>query len=170
MVTSSKRAYATHCMTQVCCNQSLCLCDRPLLTRTSTGDTQTFKGRSGSVSVRPLGPGAHKGLFEPSKLLWQVQGLILNASSPLLPSCWSFSFSLRCGVSFFVGSNILLSMVVHQQVEVLEFFQKKTSTRPSTSPSFFFFKFNFIFKLYNIVLVLPNIEMNPPQVYLCSPS
>ena len=33
-----------------------------------------------------------------------------------------------------------------------------------------FFFFNFIFKLYNIVLVLPNIEMNPPQVYLCSPS
>ena len=25
-------------------------------------------------------------------------------------------------------------------------------------------KFYFIFKLYNIVLVLPNIEMNPPQV------
>ena len=35
---------------------------------------------------------------------------------------------------------------------------------------FYFFKFYFIFKLYNIVLVLPNIEMNPPQVYLCSPS
>ena len=34
----------------------------------------------------------------------------------------------------------------------------------------FIFKFYFIFKLYNIVLVLPNIEMNPPQVYLCSPS
>ena len=29
---------------------------------------------------------------------------------------------------------------------------------------FSFFKFYFIFKLYNIVLVLPNIEMNPPQV------
>ena len=28
----------------------------------------------------------------------------------------------------------------------------------------------FFFKLYNIVLVLPNIEMNPPQVYLRSPS
>ena len=27
-----------------------------------------------------------------------------------------------------------------------------------------------IFKLHNIVLVLPNIEMNPPQVYMCSPS
>ena len=46
--------------------------------------------------------------------------------------------------------------------------------------SFFFFTdffqlslcifLNFIFKLYNIVLVLPNIEMNLPQVYLCSPS
>ena len=35
---------------------------------------------------------------------------------------------------------------------------------------FNFFKFYFIFKLYNIVLVLSNIEMNPPQVYLCSPS
>jgi len=33
-----------------------------------------------------------------------------------------------------------------------------------------FFLFCFIFKLYNIVLVLPNIEMNPPQVYLRSPS
>ena len=28
--------------------------------------------------------------------------------------------------------------------------------------------FYFIFKLYNIVLVLPNIEMNLPQVYMCS--
>ena len=35
---------------------------------------------------------------------------------------------------------------------------------------FFFFWFYFSFKLYNIVLVLPNIKMNPPQVYLCSPS
>ena len=29
---------------------------------------------------------------------------------------------------------------------------------------------NFIFKLYIIVLVLPNIKMNPPQVYMRSPS
>ena len=32
-----------------------------------------------------------------------------------------------------------------------------------------FFKFYFIFKLYIIVLVLPNIKMNPPQVYMCAP-
>ena len=44
--------------------------------------------------------------------------------------------------------------------------------------SFLFFKFYFIFKLYNIVLILPNIEMNPPQVFFhqasavagCNPS
>ena len=42
---------------------------RPLLTHTSTGDTQTLKGRSGSVSVGS--PGVHKFLFEPSEHLWQ---------------------------------------------------------------------------------------------------
>ena len=31
---------------------------------------------------------------------------------------------------------------------------------------FFFLKFYFIFKLYITVLVLPNIKMNPPQVYM----
>ena len=30
--------------------------------------------------------------------------------------------------------------------------------------------FFFFFKLYIIALVLPNIKMNPPQVYMCSPS
>ena len=34
----------------------------------------------------------------------------------------------------------------------------------SVCNDFSFFKFYFIFKLHNIVLVLPNIEMNPPQV------
>ena len=34
---------------------------------------------------------------------------------------------------------------------------------------FFFALIDFIFKLYIIVLVLPNIKMNPPQVYMCSP-
>ena len=46
-------------------------------------------------------------------------------------------------------------------------------TRERVTNSFFFlifFKFYFIFKLYIIILVLPNIKMNPPQVYMCSPS
>ena len=76
---------------------------RPLLTHTSAGETQTLKGRSGSVSVRCLGSGVHKVLFEPSECLWWVWNLILNVTSPLLASCLGFSFALGCGVTFFGG-------------------------------------------------------------------
>ena len=55
------------CHSQVCCTQSPCPCGRPLLTRTTTGDAQIFKGRSGPVSVGF--PGVHKVLFEPSEHL-----------------------------------------------------------------------------------------------------
>ena len=46
-----------------------------------------------------------------------------------------------------------------------------TILRNTHLPIFFFFnfKFYFIFKLYKIVLVLPNIKMNPPQVYTKKP-
>ena len=64
------------CHTHVYCTQSPCPRGRPLLTRTSTGDTQTLKHRSGSVSVGS--PGVHKVLLEPSECLWKVWGLILN--------------------------------------------------------------------------------------------
>ena len=50
------------CYTQVCCTQSSCCCSRLLLTHTSAGDTQTLKGRSGSVSGGSAG--MHKVLFE----------------------------------------------------------------------------------------------------------
>ena len=43
-------------------------------------------------------------------------------------------------------------------------------THNITSVFLFFFFLNFIFKLYIIALVLPNIKMNQPQVYMCSPS
>ena len=98
--TSSKRAYATYCVFQVCCSQRLCPRHRPLLACTSTGDTQTLKGRSASVSVGPLGPGTHKILFKPSKHLWQECGVILNAFHPFyqlvgttpLPWTWGIFF------------------------------------------------------------------------------
>ena len=104
-------------------------CSRPLLTRTSTGDTQTqfwlsLCGVSGSWCVQ--------GLFEPSEHLWWIRGLIINAISPLLSSFWGFSFALGHGVSFLVESNILQSTVVQQGVVVLEFSQEKMSTRPCT--------------------------------------
>ena len=102
MATSSKRAYATLFVTQVCYSQSPWPRGRPLLTCASTGVTETLKGRSGSVSVWPLGPGAHKVLFAPSWHLSWVRGLILNMILALPPSCWGF-FALGCGVSFFGG-------------------------------------------------------------------
>ena len=72
------------CHTRVCCTQSSYPCGRPLLTRTSAGDTQTefwlsLCGVSGSWCAQRL--------FEPSECLWQVRGLILNAISPFLPFC-----------------------------------------------------------------------------------
>ena len=81
----------------LCHTQSPYHSSRPLLTSTSTRDTQTLKGRSGSVSVES--PGVHKVLFEPSKCLWWVWSLILNVVSPLLLSFWVFSFVL--GQAFF---------------------------------------------------------------------
>ena len=73
------------CRNKVCCTQSPCPCGGPLLTCTSAGDTQTIKGRPGSVSVGSSD--VHKVLFEPSEHLWQVWGLILNMILPLLLSC-----------------------------------------------------------------------------------
>ena len=83
------------CHTQVCCTQSPCPCGSPLLTHTSSGDTQTqfclsLCGVSGSWCTQ--------GIFEPSQRLWWVWGLILNAISPILPSCWGF-FALGHGIS-----------------------------------------------------------------------
>ena len=44
------------CHTQVCCTQSPCPCNSPLLTHPSSGDTQT----QFCLSVGCLGPGAHR--------------------------------------------------------------------------------------------------------------
>ena len=50
------------CHTQVYCTQSPCCCSSPLLTRTSSVDTQHI---SVSVSVGYLGPGVHKVYLSP---------------------------------------------------------------------------------------------------------
>ena len=99
LVTSSKRAYAT-------LHDPGLLQPEPLPLRQATADPylhRRLKHRSGSVSVGSLDPGAHKVLFEPSRHLWWVWGLIVNMVSSLLPSFWGFSFALGHGVSFFGG-------------------------------------------------------------------
>ena len=72
---------------------------------TYTEDTQTLRGRCGSVSLGFLGPGAHNDLFEPSELSGGYGGLILNVIFPFLPT-WGFSFALGHGVSFFFFGGI----------------------------------------------------------------
>ena len=82
------------CHVQVYCTQSPC--SSPLLTHTFAGYTQvqfclSLFGISGSWCTQDL--------FDSSERLWRVWGFILNLISPLLPSCWGFSFALRHGVS-----------------------------------------------------------------------
>ena len=84
------------CRTQVYCTQSPCPCSGPLLTYTSTGDTQTQFWLS---LCGVCGSRCTQGLFEPSDCLQRVWGLIINVILPLLLSCWGFSFALGCGVS-----------------------------------------------------------------------
>ena len=97
METFSRKACATCCVTRVCCSQSPHPRSRPLLTRASTGDTQTPKGRSGFTSVGSPGAGEHEVPSEPfraslagmvlvhtrfhlspSEHLWRVWGEILS--------------------------------------------------------------------------------------------
>ena len=67
--------------------------------------------------------------------------------------------------------SVLWKEILHQSLESLQHELLFIYFFPSViSFIFFFFKFCFIFKLYIIVLVMPNIIMNPPQVYMSSPS
>ena len=59
-----------------------------------------------------------------------------------------------------------------EEAEVEQFYEDLQDLLEQTPKKdvLFFFKFYFIFKFYIIVLVLPNMKMNLPQVYMCSPS
>ena len=131
--TSSKRAYATCFVTQVSCTQSPCPCSRLLLTHTSTGDTQTLKGRFGSVTMGSPRPGAHKVLFEHSESL---VGMGLDSKYDFAPPIvlLGFIFALGCGVSLFGGIQHS-PVVVQQRVIILGFSQEKMSALPSTPTS-----------------------------------
>ena len=79
---------------QVYCTQSPCPNSHPLLTSTSTGDTQTqfcfsLCGVSGSWYAQ--------GMFKLSEHLWRVWSLVLKVILPLLLSCWGF-FAFGRGV------------------------------------------------------------------------
>ena len=80
--------------------QSLCPGGRPLLPCTFAEDTQTQIWLS---LCWVSGSWCTQSLFEPSKCLWRVWGLIPNVILPLLPSFWGFSLPLDMRISFFGG-------------------------------------------------------------------
>ena len=108
------------CHTQVYCTQSPCLCGRPLLTHTSTGDTQTQFW----LSLCGI-PGSqwHKVCLSPLSISGQYGVDSKRACAPptilpgLLLCLWTWGI-------FLVEANIFLLMVVQQQVVILEFSQK----------------------------------------------
>ena len=83
------------CHTQICCTQSPCPCGRPVLTRTSSGDTQTS---SVSVSVRSLGPRGHRVCLGPPSV---SGGMLFDSKCDLaLPTVLAGSSPLPLDVGY----------------------------------------------------------------------
>ena len=92
------------------------------------------------------------------------------SSSVVSNSLWPYGLwatRLLCPWDF-LGTNIGVAISSLGDLPNLGIKSESPESPAFQADSFFFFSFYFIFKLDNIVLVLPNIEMNPPQVYLCS--
>ena len=124
MATSSKWAYAIPRSTGP---RAPSPAASPLLTHTSSGDTQTqfclsLCGFSGSWCAQ--------GMFEPLERLWWVQGLILNVILPLLPSCWGFSFALLlCSSAYHLAKASLLLDVGYLLTVALAPSPRKTNAK-----------------------------------------
>ena len=126
MATSSQRSYVTCCASHACYSQSPCLCSRPLLTHDSIGETQTLKGRSGSVSCGVLGTWCAQGFVWALWVFLVGMGLDYKCNFALPTVLLGLLLAL-----FLVGSSILLLMVVQQLVAILKVLQKRR-THPST--------------------------------------
>ena len=132
--------------------------------RDAQGKSETSQGRIFSYILR----------------VWPCQHLDFEilASRTEISFCFSKPLSLRCWVTIALGTNSLVLPVPSPTLIQGKFgylLQEHILVEAFLLVQYFFFfhlffKFYFIFKLYIIVLVLPNIKMNPPQVYMCSPS
>ena len=71
-----------------------------------------------------------QGLFEPPEHLWRGWGLILNMNSPLIPSCWGFSFAPGNGISLHTCfSTVQLPLRFGHSKHLLPTTQEKTTYR-----------------------------------------
>jgi len=132
------------------------------------------------MSIKLVIPSCHLILCHPLLLLPSIfpSTRVFSSESVLhirWPENWTFSFSIGLpnefsGLIFFRTEWVDLLAVQGTLKSILLHHTSKASILwPSVLFFFFnvlfhFLKFYFIFKLYIIVLVLPNIKMNPPQI------
>ena len=106
---------------------------------------------------------------------WENQFLLFQAKE-FVVLCFGSTGKLICSeyegnlpfITFRSSSE--LETGFHSQGKVCHWGYSQGPAEDRNHVDFFLKNFYFIFKLYNIVLVLPNIEMNLPQVYPRSPS
>ena len=110
MPTSCKRTYTTHSSSWDRCSQNPCplsgSCWAMPLQETLNSQRQVWLRLLWGSLLLSLGPDVHKVLLASSECLWWVWSLILKVISPLLLSCWGFSFALGHGISFFSGIQL----------------------------------------------------------------
>ena len=75
-------------------------------------------------------------------------------------------WELDCKESWASKNCCFWSVVLEKTIESPLECKEIKPINPKGNQHWIFFLFYFIFKIYIIILVLPNIKMNPPQVYM----
>ena len=99
------------------------------------------------------------------------EGEVWNPASYLYKEKKQVAYILSCLIAFTLYVNLHCQGQIRKRSFIFSYTSVNFHAPMHSLVMFFFtcFWFYFIFKLYIIVLVLPNIKMNPPQVYMCSP-
>ena len=127
-----------------------------MLKVTSKGQEATVRTGQGTTDWFQIGKGVHQGCILSSCLFNLYAGYIMR-NAGLDEAQAGIKISRRNISNLRYADDTTLMAESEEELKSLFFF-------------FNFYLFIFIFKLYVTVLVLPNIKMNPPQVYMCSPS
>ena len=120
-----------------------------------------WQGFNLSLCKFPHLKGSGKGAY-PTEFLWASNKIMYGEA---LAQCLALSRDL--GKPSFSYNIIFILQTIYSLTPGVKMKKTLSSLKMSLRSLFFFY---FIFKLHIIVLVLPNIKMNPPQVYTCSPS
>ena len=111
------------------CTQSPCPCSRPLLTRTTAGDSNTGL----APSLRGIWVLVHtRFCLSPPSVSGGCGVWFYMWFCPSYRLAGAFHLLLDKGYLFLMGSNVLLSLVVQQWVVILEFSQEKISEHSSS--------------------------------------